>query len=72
MLSLIFPLVSVLPLSLETINTTSFAPELKQEDLHGGWLQLPQGSICVITESKLTEGGINERGICFNASKLST
>ncbi|KAJ7582490.1 putative alanine racemase-domain-containing protein [Mycena floridula] len=62
-LSQIFPLLSTLPLSLDTINKTSFAPESKDEDLHSGWLQMPKGSVCVITEGGVREGTVNERGV---------
>ncbi|RDB21489.1 Mini-chromosome maintenance complex-binding protein [Hypsizygus marmoreus] len=62
-LAQIFPLVSTLPISLHTLNDTSFAPESKNEDLHSGWLQLPAGSVCVVTEGGVTEGGVFERGL---------
>ncbi|KAF9459336.1 mini-chromosome maintenance replisome factor-domain-containing protein [Collybia nuda] len=62
-LSHLLPTLSVLPLSLHTLNTTSFSPESKKENLHSGWLQLPSGSICVVTEGGVTEGGILERGL---------
>ncbi|TRM59431.1 hypothetical protein BD626DRAFT_462490 [Schizophyllum amplum] len=62
-LSLLFPSVSAIPLSLETINTTQFAPESRDEDLVSGWLQLPKGSVCLITEGGLSEGGVTERGL---------
>lgn len=61
-LSHLFPLVSTLPLSLDIINRTQFAPESKDEDLHSGWLQLPSGSICLITEGGVSEGTVNDRG----------
>ncbi|KAF7295174.1 hypothetical protein MIND_01056200 [Mycena indigotica] len=62
-LSQLFPMVDALPLSLDTINHSSFSPESKNEDLHSGRLQLPRGSICVVTEGGVTEGGIVERGV---------
>jgi len=62
-LSLIFPVVNTLPLSLNILNTTSFVPESKNEDLHSGWLQLPSGSVCLITEGGVTEGRVSERGL---------
>ncbi|KAF5386600.1 hypothetical protein D9615_001723 [Tricholomella constricta] len=62
-LSQIFPIVTTLPLSLNTLNTTSFAPEFKTEDLHSGWLQLPSGSVCLVTEGGVTEGGVSQRGL---------
>jgi len=63
LLAHLFPSVSLLPLSLDTINQTAFVPESREEDLHSGWLQLPGGSICLVTESGVTEGGVNEKGI---------
>ncbi|GLB35181.1 putative mini-chromosome maintenance replisome factor [Lyophyllum shimeji] len=62
-LSLLFPVLNILPLSLNTLNATSFAPESKNEDLHSGWLQLPSGSVCLLTESGVTEGKVSERGL---------
>lgn len=62
-LSYILPTVSTLPLSLHTLNTTAFSPESRNEDLHSGWLQLPSGSICVVSEGGVTEGGVFERGL---------
>lgn len=66
-LSYIFPIVSTLPLSLHTLNTTAFAPESKNEDLHSGWLQLPFGSVCVVSEGGVTEGGVFERGLYLDS-----
>ncbi|KAL4262935.1 Mini-chromosome maintenance complex-binding protein [Pleurotus pulmonarius] len=62
-ISRIFPTVTHIPLSLSTINTTLFFPESKDEDLHSGWLQVPPGSVVVISEGGIREGGVNEKGI---------
>ncbi|KAH0584139.1 hypothetical protein H2248_009701 [Termitomyces sp. 'cryptogamus'] len=62
-LSQLVALLTTLPLSLETINNTAFAPESKDEDLHSGWLQLPKGSVCLVTEGGVTEGKVVERGM---------
>ncbi|KAL1741169.1 hypothetical protein HDZ31DRAFT_46020 [Schizophyllum fasciatum] len=62
-LALLFPAVSNIPLSLETINNTQFVPESKDEDLVSGWLQLPKGSVCLVTEGELRAGGVSERGL---------
>ncbi|KAG6816940.1 hypothetical protein H0H87_001455 [Tephrocybe sp. NHM501043] len=59
----VFALLTTLPLSLKALNDTSFLPESKNEDLHSGWLQLPKGTVCLITESGVTEGKVTERGI---------
>jgi len=58
----LFPTVLTIPLSLKTLNDTSFAPESKDEDLHSGWLQIPQGSLCVVTETDIEEGQVNQKG----------
>ncbi|KAF7304631.1 hypothetical protein MKEN_01177000 [Mycena kentingensis (nom. inval.)] len=62
-LAQLFPIVDGLELSLDMINTSSFAPESKNEDLHSGRLQLPRGSVCVVSEGGVTEGGIVQRGM---------
>ncbi|KAJ7074392.1 hypothetical protein C8F01DRAFT_1043556 [Mycena amicta] len=62
-LSRLFPMVDALQLSLDTINTSSFCPESKNEDLHSGRLQLPRGTVCVVTEGGVTEGSIVERAL---------
>jgi len=61
-LSLIFPLVTTLPLSLSALNKTSFCPESKDEDLHSGWLQHPKGAVAVFNEGNVTEGEISSKG----------
>lgn len=55
-------MVTNIPLSLELLNRSSFKPESKNENLHSGWLQLPQGSVCTITENGVAEGTIIENG----------
>ncbi|KAG2020570.1 hypothetical protein CC2G_005893 [Coprinopsis cinerea AmutBmut pab1-1] len=62
-LSHLVPLCTVLPLSLDAINSTSFFPESKDEDLHSGRLQLPKGSLCMVSELPLNEGTVSERGL---------
>ncbi|KAF9239601.1 putative alanine racemase-domain-containing protein [Melanogaster broomeanus] len=52
-----------IPLSLDLLNTTSFQPESKEEDLHSGYLQLPPGTTTLLTESGIQEGKLLERGI---------
>lgn len=61
-LSHILPTLSMLPLSLAVLNATPFTPESKDENLFSGWLQLPKGSVCVVTEGGVTEGVVSERG----------
>ncbi|KAJ7470418.1 putative alanine racemase-domain-containing protein [Mycena latifolia] len=62
-LSHLLPIVVTLPLSLEVLNSSSFYPESKNEDLHSGRLQLPRGSVCIVTEGGVTEGGVFDRGV---------
>ncbi len=62
-LTLIHPIVNILPLSLDTLNKTSFCPESVKEDLHSGWLQVPHGSVYLFAESGITEGIVQEKGI---------
>jgi hypothetical protein len=63
-LSYLFPIVALHPLSLDNLNNTPFRPEWKGEDLHSGLLQLPKGAILFLTEGAVAEGGI------FNAGKF--
>ncbi|KAI6043125.1 putative alanine racemase-domain-containing protein [Pisolithus marmoratus] len=52
-----------IPLSLELLNTRSFTPESREEDLHSGYLQLPAGTTILLTESALREGKVTEKGL---------
>lgn len=77
-LSLIFPLVTTLPLSLDVLNNSLSRPESKDEDLHSGWLQLPRGSILILTESSVAEGSLFNQGnfpldvMCIRSHHLSS
>ncbi|KAI0811039.1 putative alanine racemase-domain-containing protein [Irpex lacteus] len=62
-LSNILPLARTLPLSLDYLNKTRFAPESKDEDLHSGALQVPQGSVLLVTEHGIQEGKLVEQGL---------
>ncbi|TFK25023.1 hypothetical protein FA15DRAFT_668897 [Coprinopsis marcescibilis] len=57
------PLCTVLPLSLDNLNATSYNPESKEENLHSGWLQLPKGSLCIVSETAMNEGSVTEKGL---------
>ena len=61
-LRLLLPLTDTLPLSLDTLNKRRFVPESQDEDLHAGLLQLPQGTVVLITEGGVREGQLLERG----------
>jgi hypothetical protein len=62
-LSRLLPLFSVVKLSLEVLNSDRFVPESDGEDLSSGYLQLPAGSVVLLTETGIKEGGINEKGM---------
>ena len=66
-LSQLLPLSRTLPLSLSKLNKTPFSPESKNEDLHSGALQLPQGSVLLVTEGGVREGKLVERGECSSS-----
>ncbi|KAI0822638.1 putative alanine racemase-domain-containing protein, partial [Trametes gibbosa] len=62
-LHLLLPLTYTLPLSLDTLNKSQFVPESKDEDLHAGVLQLPQGTVLLVTEGGVREGQLLECGV---------
>ncbi|KAF7974056.1 hypothetical protein HWV62_13457 [Athelia sp. TMB] len=66
----ILPLSATLPLSLPLLNTASFVPESKDEDLHAGYLQLPAGCTVLVTESGVAEGKVVEKGLPPSSHKL--
>lgn len=61
-LSQIFPITYLLHLSLNLLNSARFEPESENEDLHSGVLQLPSGTILLVTDCEVTEGQLLERG----------
>lgn len=63
MLAQILPLTHTLPLSLDVLNKDAFVPESKEEDLHAGVLQLPQGTVLLVTEGGVHEGKLVEQGL---------
>jgi len=52
-----------LPLSLERLNTQKFAPESVNEDLHGGFLQLPKGTVLLLSDKEVEEGQLSDKGM---------
>ncbi|CCM03825.1 uncharacterized protein FIBRA_05974 [Fibroporia radiculosa] len=62
LLQYLIPLTRTLPLSLNILNKKLLAPESKDEDLHAGALQLPQGTFLLVTESGIKEGKLTEQG----------
>ncbi len=67
-LSQLLPLFKTAPLSLGMLNKVPFAPESKDEDLHSGVLQLPRGSVLLVTEGNVREGRLFQRGTQRNLS----
>ncbi|TFY68061.1 hypothetical protein EVJ58_g1224 [Rhodofomes roseus] len=59
----LLPLTHTLPLSLPLLNKDAFVPESKDEDLHSGALQLPQGTVLLVTEGGVQEGKLVDRGV---------
>ncbi|KAG1819613.1 uncharacterized protein BJ212DRAFT_1575877 [Suillus subaureus] len=62
-LSDLLPQYLTVPLSLDLLNKESFSPESKDEDLHSGYLQVPQGTTLLLTENGVQEGKLVEKGI---------
>ncbi|KAI0747846.1 mini-chromosome maintenance replisome factor-domain-containing protein [Daedaleopsis nitida] len=62
-LALLLPLTHTLTLSLEGLNKERYTPESKDEDLHAGVLQLPQGTVLLVSEGGVREGQLLERGV---------
>ncbi|KAI1790741.1 mini-chromosome maintenance replisome factor-domain-containing protein [Ganoderma leucocontextum] len=62
-LNLLLPLSHSLSLSLDSLNKSNFTPESKDEDLHAGVLQLPQGTVLLVSEGGICEGQLLERGV---------
>lgn len=50
-------------LSLEALNNERFIPESNGEDLFSGYLQVPAGSVMLLTETGIQEGNIVEKGV---------
>lgn len=50
-------------LSLEALNNDRFIPESNGEDLSSGYLQVPAGSVMLLTETGVREGNIVEKGV---------
>lgn len=71
-LSRLLPFFSFLKLSLETLNNDRFVPESNGEDLSSGYLQMPAGSVILLTEIGIEEGNINEKGVSAQIPAAST
>jgi len=67
-LSDLLPQYLTVPLSLDLLNKENFSPESKDEDLHSGYLQVPQGTTLLLTENGVQEGKLVEKGIESNNS----
>jgi hypothetical protein len=71
-LSKLLPLFSVVQLSLEALNNDRFVPESNGEDLSSGYLQVPAGSVMLLTETGIQEGNIVEKGMLVSILTSST
>ena len=63
LLALLLPVTHTLNLSLESLNKSRYSPESKDEDLHAGVLQLPQGTVLLVSEGGVREGQLIDRGM---------
>ncbi|KAI0713283.1 mini-chromosome maintenance replisome factor-domain-containing protein [Earliella scabrosa] len=63
LLALLLPVTHTLNLSLESLNKSRYSPESKDEDLHAGVLQLPQGIVLLVSEGGVREGQLVDRGV---------
>lgn len=59
-------------LSLETLNNDRFVPESNGEDLSSGYLQVPAGSVMLLTETGVQEGNVIEKGMLASVLTSST
>ncbi|KAJ3999286.1 hypothetical protein F5050DRAFT_1797912 [Lentinula boryana] len=74
-LSHLMPIITHVPLSLPLLNDGAFVPESKprprsesvdedpEDELYSGILQLAPSTLCFVTDSGVTEGQINDRGV---------
>ncbi|KAJ3851054.1 hypothetical protein EV368DRAFT_83919 [Lentinula lateritia] len=74
-LSLLLRIIAHVPLSLPLLNDGVFFPESKpqprsknadedvEDELYSVLLQLARSTVCLITDSNVTEGQINDRGV---------
>jgi hypothetical protein len=56
--------------TLDTLNNTSFVPASCDEDLHAGALQLPQGTLVLLSEGGLVEGTVSSKGVLIDPIKV--
>jgi len=59
-------------LSLDALNNDRFVPESNGEDLSSGYLQVPAGSVMLLTETGIQEGNIVEKGVFASSLTSST
>lgn len=59
-------------LSLEALNGGRFIPESNGEDLSSGYLQVPAGSVMLLTEAGIHEGNLVEKGMLASTLTSST
>jgi hypothetical protein len=63
-LELLFPNFVLIPLTLDVLNKQNFMPRSEDDELQSGWLQLPEATSLLISESGISEGTVQERGEC--------
>lgn len=61
-----------LQLTLDMLNTKSFEPESKDEELRSGILQLPKGTLVLLSEHAIGEGTLNEKGKVIRLGDLNS
>ncbi len=59
----ILTLSAYLPLSLNRLNTHKFIPESVNEDLHAGFLQLPKGTVLILSDHEVEDGHLSDKGL---------
>lgn len=55
------PSVIHVPLSIPFLNESRMMPISKEEDLHSGVLQLPAGTMVVVSDAHISQGTVTQR-----------
>ena len=59
-LQALLPALAYLPLSIPFLNESRFQPKSVDEDLHSGNLQLPAGTVILVSDGAISEGSLHE------------
>ncbi|KAF8314823.1 uncharacterized protein EI90DRAFT_2947780 [Cantharellus anzutake] len=62
-LQLLLPALVHLPLSISFMNESRFQPQSVDEELLSGCLQLPAGTVVLVSDSAVSEGTLHETGV---------